>query len=155
VPFPKKQLKGGYWQSVICPKCFSLESIELLDYSGNAVTEFRESLVRQEKNDYKRKLVGSGVVDILFWFDDKNEIYGFQFTMREGEFFEHAFTWSRDRGIKFRRVFTERREFLTNTLQAAEEFPKEKFKQSFLEYGKNLKAEYRDFVMDKIDTYSG
>ena len=149
-PFPEKILKGGHWRTIICPKCESLESIRLVDSDSGNPESFKETMVRQDKNQPKRKLVGNGYIDIIFWFDLKNEPIGFQFTMREGEFNEHAFTWSKEKGSNFKRVYTKRRTFLTNTLQGQETFPKEKYITELCKYGYNLKLKFKDIVLKKI-----
>lgn len=151
VPFPCKELTDGHWKTAICPKCFSLESIAILEKPGLGNNDFRETLVRQNKNERKRKLVGNGYMDVLFWFNEDDTIHGFQLTMREGEFEEHALTWSVDRGTHYRKVFTERRQFLTNTLQEADRFPYQKFYNDFKEYSSNMKSEYRNLVILQLE----
>ncbi len=128
-----------------------MEQMELLDYKRTEDSEFKETLIAQNKNDHKRKMVGNGKVDLVFWFNEDESIYGFQYSLRSNDFDEVLYTWSIDHGGRFQRLVTKRRVFATNTLEPETDFPKEKFVNLFLESSINLKKEYRDFVLEKLE----
>ena len=128
-----------------------MEQMELLDYKRTEDNEFKETLIAQNKNDRKRKMVGNGIIDLVFWFNDDNSIYGFQCSLRANDFDEVVFTWSSEKGSSFRRLFTDRRVYATNTLQKDDTpFPKEQFFELFHSASTNLKSQYRELVLEKI-----
>tara|TARA_B110000305_G_C19297873_1_gene567579 strand:+ start:389 stop:910 length:522 start_codon:yes stop_codon:yes gene_type:complete len=148
-PFPKKEIDQS-WLSVICPRCYTLEHIKLLENDKNYTDEFRESVIAQSKSDRKRKMVGNAKIQLVFWFNDNDSIYGFQYIIRDSEFSEVAFTWSEEKGGYIREIVTQRRMFETNTLKMTKNFKTESFIQLFEESGGNLKKEYRDLVLEKL-----
>ena len=151
-PFPQKEIDSS-WLSIVCPKCYSLESIKLLAHKRTNDKEFKETLIAQRETDKKRKMVGNGMIDLVFWFEDDDSIFAFQYTLRETEYSETSFTWSKEFGSTFRKVFTGRRQFETNQMVAAEEFPKDRYIELFEESSTNLKPAYRDLVLEKIKEY--
>lgn len=151
-PFPKKEIDGA-WMSVVCPKCYSLEHIKLLSHKRTNDNEFKETLIAQREADKKRKMVGNGLIDLVFWFDEDDSIFGFQYNLRESDYAETSFTWSKEYGSKFRKVYTGRRQFGTNQLVNADVFPKDRYIQIFEESSTNLKPEYRDLVLGKLKEY--
>ena len=151
VPFPQKKVNSGTWLSVVCPRCYSMERLKLLESQRQDPMEFKETLIAQNQFDRKRKMVGNGIIDLVFWFNDDDTIYGFQCSIRANDFDEVVFTWSTERGSNFRRLFTDRRVYQTNTLQKDDTpFPKEQFLELFNTASTNLKVEYRDLVLEKI-----
>ena len=151
-PFPKKEVTGN-WLAVICPKCYSLESIHLIEHKAENPDEMNEIMIRQEKNLKKRKMVGNDKMNLIFWFDDDDSIYGFQLC-RSGEVDYDAFTWSVDRESKYQAVENQRRRLDTNTLKDTEHFPGSLILEMFQKYSGNIKNEYRDLVIEKLKQYS-
>ena len=128
-----------------------MERLKLLESQRDDPMEFKETLIAQNQFDRKRKMVGNGIIDLVFWFNDDDSIYGFQCSVRANDFDEVVFTWSTERGSNFRRLFTDRRVYATNTLQKDDTpFPKEQFLELFEAASTNLKSEYRELVLEKI-----
>ena len=152
-PFPKELINNS-WLSTVCPKCHSLEQIKLLDFKRTNPEEFRETAIAQHKTDKKRKMVGNGVIDLVFWFDDDDSIYGFQYALRDRDFDEIAFTWSKERGSTIHIVVVgKNRAFKTNTLQQSSELPIGRFTDEFEKASANLKLEYKSIVLEKLTEY--
>ncbi len=147
-PFPRRNLKGG-WKFIVCPRCYSVEQIQLLEHLKSDPLEFAETFISQYKGEPRRKMVSNALVDIVFWFGEDDSITGFQYSFyNEGEL--HAFTWHRQKRSRFHRVVTDRRRLRTNTLVANGVFPRKLAEKQFLDGSTNLRADYREIVVQGI-----
>ena len=59
--------------------------------------------VRQIKGDRKRRWFFNGYFDLIVWFDEDKEIFGFQLCYDIGRF-ERALTWRKDSGYSHNRI---------------------------------------------------
>lgn len=114
--------------------------------------EFSETLIAQYKNEMRRKMVSNDFMEIIFWFDDRNVIAGFQLTFRLPDGEEATLTHKDGERAQYHRVLSERRRLLTNTLQPHAPFPKAEVREQFLASAGNLLAPYRKCVLDAIES---
>lgn len=148
-PFPRRELPGQ-WKLVICPKCHSLENIQLTSRKPYNEWELSETLIAQHRGEMRRKMVSNAVIEIMFWFDPSDALSGFQYTFPCGRE-TMTLTWNiADNSCQFHRVFSERRRLLTNTLIPEATMPKAEAIRLFYASSGNLDESFRDTMLSVL-----
>lgn len=115
--------------------------------------------IRQHEGEHRRRWFFSQEMDLTVWFDQADEIFGFQLSYdRTGD--PHALTWRRDVGYQHNRVDDGEgpgsigRFKGTPMLLMGGRFDRQKVSDAFESASGDLPEWISDFVAARIETYS-
>jgi hypothetical protein len=134
-----------------CPRCDALEQPIFTTQRGDGVRSFHEILIRQNAGEPRRKLVETTTLHFIIFFDDRNEITGFELSDRNDL---HILTWKRGRTASYFGVnnvgtgYANRDEIVVNGV-----FPQQEVLEEFLQCAGNLKDDVRRILEEGLRSY--
>lgn len=111
--------------------------------------------IRPVARDLDRRWISDDYFDLIVWYEPGGAIHGFQLCYDKSGH-ERALTWMRDRG--FRHTGIDSGEACPNAnrtpiLVAGGAFPAAQVREEFMARGKQLPAEIRDLVLERLADY--
>lgn len=136
---------------VACTHCHPLKHPIFTTRPGDGVNSFHEILIRQNHAEPRRKLIETTSLHFLIFFDERNEITGFELSDRDDR---HMLTWGLGRPASYfgvenvGRGYANRDEIVING-----EFPRDEVLREFTTCSVNLTERTRSLLEEGIRAY--
>lgn len=142
---------GASRRSVVCTSCHPLEQPIFTTRRGDGVNSFHEILIRQNHAEPRRKLIETTSLHFIIFFDERNEITGFELSDRDDR---HLLTWGVGRPASYFGVknigtgYANRDEIVING-----EFPQDEVLREFKACSLNLTEHTRRILEEGMRSY--